>query len=98
MILMWKESKELLTVCCYKRFVDISCVESLNYLFYNCSSLNTLNLENFNIRNIHRITNIFTGCNNLFFKNIISDGISKTDIYNLFRRDKLNEYSYYSRY
>ena len=40
----------------------VKSVENMCGMFYNCSSLNLLNLFNFNIYLVYNMTSIFEGC------------------------------------
>ena len=42
-------------------------------MFYGCSSLNNLNLSNFNTQNVTDMIDIFYGCSSLNKNNVIAD-------------------------
>ena len=46
-------------------------INESSYMFYQCSSLTSINLSNFNINNANHMNSMFIGCNNLEQKNII---------------------------
>jgi len=55
-------------------------VKNMNYMFYFCSSLTSINISNFYINNSVSIIHMFSHCSNLVFIDISSFYIDKTDI------------------
>lgn len=47
------------------RYWDTSQLESMNSMFWNCSSLKEINLNSFNTTNLRGMAYLFYGCNNL---------------------------------
>ena len=45
----------------------------MSYMFYNCSSLTSLNLSNFNTNNVNNMKGMFVGVNNENCKLICKD-------------------------
>ena len=45
----------------------------MNNMFYNCSSLTSLNLSNFNINNVNNMNHMFSGMNRKNCKLICND-------------------------
>lgn len=45
--------------------VDVSNVEDLNYMFYDCSSLTSVDLSSWDVSNVETLNNMFQGCINL---------------------------------
>ena len=43
----------------------------MSYMFYGCSSLNSIDLSNFNTNNVTDMIGMFRGCKNLKKANII---------------------------
>ena len=37
----------------------------MDYMFYNCTSLNNINISNFNLENLRYSTHMFSGCLNI---------------------------------
>ena len=53
-----------------KNIIKIKCINSLNntnFIFYDCSSLTSLNLSNFNTNNVINMNNMFHNCSSLTF-------------------------------
>jgi len=44
-----------------------------SFMFYGCSSLNNLNLSNFNTQNVTNMYDMFDGCSSLNKKNVITN-------------------------
>lgn len=45
--------------------VDVSNVKDLNYMFYDCSSLTSVDLSSWDVSNVETLNNLFQGCINL---------------------------------
>ena len=45
----------------------------MNFMFRGCSSLNNLNLSNFNTQNVTNMAGMFSGCSSLKKKNVITN-------------------------
>jgi surface protein len=49
-------------------------------MFYNCDSLTSLNISNWNTSNVTNMASMFDGCSSLTFDNIIMTGCSEETI------------------
>ena len=57
--------------------LDTSNVTTMNYMFYGCSSLTSLDLSNFNTSNVTDMNNMFYGCTSLTSLNLSNCDMSK---------------------
>ena len=63
---------------------DSSSVENMEYLFYNCDSLRILDLSNFNMQQVTRAGDMFTGLTSLIYLNATNMVLSQGGISNQF--------------
>ena len=52
------------------KFIFKENIKNLSYMFYNCSSLNSLDLSNFNTNNVTKMSYMFYNCSSLTFLNL----------------------------
>ena len=63
---------------------DSSSVENMEYMFYNCDSLKILDLSNFNMQQVMRAGDMFTGLTSLIYLNATNMVLSQGGISNQF--------------